>query len=59
MVYDTITEELRAIRHALAAKFDNDIKRIGEDLRRQQMESGRTYVRLPKRPPRGVTTTNI
>ena len=52
MIRDTITESIRATRHALAAKFDNDIQRIGEDLRRQQKESNRTFVRLPRRPPR-------
>ncbi len=58
MVRDTITESIRATRHALAAKFDNDIKRIGDDLRRQQKESTRTIVRLPRRRPRIATTTN-
>jgi hypothetical protein len=58
MIRDTITESIRATRHALAAKFDNDIKRIGDDLRRQQKESARTIVRLPKRRPRIVTATN-
>jgi len=48
---DSPTDEIRAIRHELAAKFDNDIKRIGDDLRRQQRESGREYIRLPKRSP--------
>jgi len=45
------TEEIRAIRHALAEKFDNNLQRIVEDLRRQQRESGREYIRLPKRTP--------
>ena len=48
------TDEIRAIRHALAAKFDNDIHRIYEDIVRQQCESGRKYIRLPKREPRGI-----
>lgn len=45
------TEEMRTIRHALAAKFGNDMQRIVEDLQRQQRESGRVYIRLPKRSP--------
>lgn len=45
------TEEIRAVRHALAAKFGNDLQRIVDDLRRQQRESGREYIRLPKRLP--------
>jgi hypothetical protein len=53
-----ITEEIRAIRHELAARFDNDLHRIVADLQRQQRESGREYIRLPKRPPRPERTTN-
>ena len=54
------TDEIRAIRQALAAKFDNDIHRIGEDIRRQQRESGRTYITLPRRAPqRDSTTTQV
>jgi hypothetical protein len=45
------TEEIRAIRHSLAAKFRNDLHRIIGDLCRQQRESGKEYVRLPKRTP--------
>ena len=58
MIRDTITDSIRATRHALAAKFDNDIQRIGEDLRRQQNESNRTFVRLPRRQPRIASTAN-
>ena len=54
----TPTEEIRAIRHKLAAQFDNDLDRIVADLRRQQAESGREYITLPKRPPRPQPTTN-
>ena len=43
------TAEIREIRHQLAAQFDNDVDRIYKDLRRKQQESGRKYVRLPKR----------
>ncbi len=45
------TDEIKAIRRKLAAKFDNDVSRIGADVRRQQRESGRTYIMLPKREP--------
>ncbi len=58
MVHDPITDEIRAIRHALAARFDNDISRIGDDIRRQQLTSDQRYVRLPKRQPRVLSTTN-
>ena len=56
MVHDFITEEIREIRHRLAARFDNDVHRIGEDLRRRQSTSSRRVVQLPKRSPR-VTVT--
>ena len=39
-----ITREIRETRHRLAAKFDNDLDRIVDDLQRQQRESGRRYV---------------
>lgn len=48
----TPTEEIRAIRHELAARFDNNLHRIVADLQRQQRESGREYLVLPRRPPR-------
>ena len=51
------TDEIRAIRQALAAKFDNDLHRIAEDIRRQQRESGRTYITLPRRAPQRDSTT--
>jgi len=54
----TPTEEIRAIRHELAAQFDNDLDRIVADLQRQQRESGREYITLPKRTPRQRPTTN-
>jgi len=58
MVRDSITEEIREIRHRLAEKFDNDVDRIGEDLRRRQDACGRHLVQLPKRPPRTPASTN-
>lgn len=58
MVYDSITEEIRGIRHRLAAQFDNDVRRIGEELRRRQAASGRRVVQLPRRLPRTIAATN-
>ena len=52
------TDEIRAIRHELAARFDNDIDRIFADLLRQQRESGRKYIRLPKRSPCAGSAVN-
>jgi len=39
-----ITQQIREARHRLAAKFDNDLDRIVDDLQRQQRESGRRVV---------------
>ena len=49
-----ITKEIREIRHRLAAKFDNDLDQIVDDLRRQQRESGLEYVDLS-----GHTTNRV
>ena len=51
MTPNPITEEIRAIRHLLAAQQGNDVFRIGAELRRRQSESGRRVVRLPPRTP--------
>jgi hypothetical protein len=51
MTNNPITQEIREIRHQLAAKQGNDVHRIGDELRRRQMDSGRRVVRMPKREP--------
>jgi hypothetical protein len=56
MVQNPITEEIREIRHRLAAQFDNDVYRIGAELRRRQAAVGRRVVRLPSRQPVANTT---
>lgn len=58
MVHNPITEEIRDIRHRLAAQFDNDVFRIGAEVRRRQAASGRRVVRLPRRQPMVSNTTN-
>lgn len=56
MHFDPITEEIRAIRHALAAQFDNDLARIAADARERERASGRTFVDLrePDASPTGT-----
>jgi hypothetical protein len=49
MFEDPIVEEVRRIRHAHAAMFNNDLDAIVDDLMRSQRESGRTYVNFPPR----------
>ena len=58
MVHDFINEEIREIRRRLAAQFDNNVDRIGDDLRRRQAASGRRGVQVPKRPPRNIGSPN-
>jgi hypothetical protein len=58
MIRNPITEEIRAIRHRLAAQFDNDIDRIGQDVRAREAASGRQTVRLKKRSPRTTPLTS-
>ena len=55
---DEIVDEVHRIRDAYAAKFDYDLKRIVEDVRRRQRESGRQYVKLPPKPPDLVRPKN-
>ncbi len=47
----TPTEDIRAARHKLAARFDNDLDRIVADLRRQEEESSAEFVTLGSRRP--------
>jgi len=48
MINDPIVNEIRQIRQAYAAGFNNDLHAICEDLRRQERESGREF-RTPTR----------
>jgi hypothetical protein len=49
MPNDPIVEEVRKAREAYAAKFNYDLEAIVEDLKRQERESGRTFVSFPPR----------
>lgn len=46
---DPIVEEIRAIKHKLAAECDNDISKILEHARKGQKNDGRTYITEPLR----------
>ena len=48
---DPIVSEVRRVRAAHAAKFNNDLRAIYLDIKRQEQESGRTYVRYPPKRP--------
>ena len=46
---DPIVEEIRKIREEHAARFNYDVRAIGEDLMRRQHDSGHRIVSLPPR----------
>ncbi len=46
---DPIVEEIRKAREAYAARFNYDLEAIFQDLKRQERESGRTFVTFPPR----------
>ena len=58
MIHNPINEEIREIRHRLAAQFENDVYRIGAEIRRGQAASGHRVVRRPRRKPVVSNTTN-
>ena len=48
---DPIVEEVRRIRQEHAKQFNYDLRAIVDDLRKQQEQTGRQYVRFePRRP---------
>ena len=49
---DTIVDEVRAVRDAIAKEFDYDIEKLAQALKEHEARSGRKFVRLP---PRKVT----
>lgn len=48
---DEIVEEIQRRRQAHAESLDYDLKRITEDLQRQERESGAQVVKRPPRKP--------
>ena len=47
MQKDPIVEEIRNIREAHAAKFNNDLKAICADMKKKEKECGHPVVSLP------------
>jgi len=56
---DPIVEEVRAVRTAHAQKFNNDLKAIAADLKKQQKKSKRQVVSLPSKKPVILPITKI
>ena len=51
MPRDPILDELRAIKGKLAAKFNFDVRAIGEDARKRQGKDGRKVISPPPKRP--------
>jgi predicted PolB exonuclease-like 3'-5' exonuclease len=54
MYQDEIVEEIHKIREEYSRAFNHDLKAIFADLQKQQAESGREVITLPRK--RGITT---
>ena len=52
MFKDPIVEEVRAVRQKHAAQFKYDLRKIAEDLRMKEQQSGRKIVSFPPKPVR-------
>ena len=51
---ENILEEVRRVKREIAAEYGNDVHRMAEALRKEQAESGRTYVDPPARKKKVV-----
>jgi hypothetical protein len=49
MFHDQIVEEIHRIREDYSRSFNHDLKAIVADLQKQQAESGREVVNLPRK----------
>ena len=54
---DPIVNEVRKVRQAHAAKFNYDLGAIVEDLKKQEMESNRKFIKLA--PERYIPESKI
>ncbi len=50
MFHDQIVEEIHKIREEYSRSFNHDLKAIFADLQKQQVESGRDFVNLSRKP---------
>ena len=57
-VDDEIVEEIRRRRQAHAESLGYDLKRIVEDLQRQEKASGASVIERPPRKPQAIPVTN-
>lgn len=64
MVNDPIVEEIRAIREAIFAEHDYDLRKLGRALQERQKQHGDRLVTLPPRriepvPPASTASTIV
>jgi hypothetical protein len=52
MLEDPIVARIRKVRDTYAAQFNYDLEAIYQDLKRQEKESGLTFVSYPPKPPK-------
>ncbi len=57
MFNDPIVEEVRCARQKHAAQFQYDLRKIAEDLRMKEQQSGRKIVSYPPKPARKKVVT--
>ena len=50
MFHDQIVEEIHKIREEYSRSFNHDLKAIFADLQKQQVESGKEFVNLSRKP---------
>ncbi len=50
MFQDEIVKEIHTIREDYSRSFNHDLKAIFADLQKQQVESGREFVNLSRKP---------
>ena len=50
MFKDPIVEKVRATRKQHAARFDFDLRKIAEDLKKKEIQSGRKLVSFSSKP---------
>lgn len=50
---DPIIDEIHKIRERHAAKFNYDLKRMAEDVKRREQQSGRKIIPAPPPPTSG------
>lgn len=55
MFKDPIVEEVRAARQKHAGRFNYDLRKIAEDLRAKEQESGRKIVSFAPKPAKKKT----